>query len=637
MKNKLILVIQFVLICSYMSYSQEISEKTLKIIYTYKFPQYITWPNEASFTHYSIGVLTDDEAFFKKFHDILVHENIKGKSLKVVMIKSLEQVSHLQLLYVDEKKSTRIKEVINTIGDLPILLITENYDDKRIVMINIYEESQSVKFEINKANILNHNLKVDSKLIFLGGTEIDVASLYKDSQKDLEREKEIVNTQKNTLKTLQTEIETTKNAISKQNEELKLQNEELKRQQNQLEILNQETSEKEAQLKKQEVALKNLVHQKDLEMHTFEKKIKRQALEIEEGEKNVEFKIEALKRLSIESELLSKEIHDNENILKQQSTHIKEQNNLLLIFMLLIACVLVLSFFIYRNYIIQKKFNIALASKNFEIEKGTILLKQEKENTINSIRYAKTIQKAILPGFEEFNKLFSSFILLRPRDIVSGDFIWFHIIDAGTDTSKCLIAAIDCTGHGVPGAFMSMIGNTLLNEIVKVKMEYDPGKILDYLDDNIRILLNQKESENTDGMDACFCLIERDSISKTARVLFSGAKRPLYYITENMLHAISGDKKVIGGGNTVNNNSVLFKTHELYLPIGSTLYLSTDGIFDQNDQYRVRLGRKRFESMLMSVVTVPIESQKALIENQLNEFMKNTEQRDDIALIGITI
>lgn len=303
-----------------------------------------------------------------------------------------------------------------------------------------------------------------------------------------------------------------------------------------------------------------------------------------------------------------------------------------------IGIALAISLYIFRNYNLQKLLYKELALKNEQIEKGSILLEREKENTLNSIRYAKTIQKAILPRFSELNKIFDSFVILRPRDIVSGDFLWFHIIDSGTKTEKCLIGAIDCTGHGVPGAFMSMIGNTLLNEIVKERKIHDPGEILDYLNHSIKVLLKQNESENMDGMDACFCLIERNFGSDVVKIFFAGAKRPLYYITpdNSKINILKGDRKFIGGALNLNDDYP-FNTYEIALPKNTTLYLTTDGIFDQCNEQKIRLGKRKFEEFILNVMNLPMEMQKAMVEKQLGEFMGTALQRDDIALIGIKL
>jgi serine phosphatase RsbU (regulator of sigma subunit) len=614
-------------------YSQVASPVKVKTAFTYKLAQYIEWPNETSYTNYIFGILTTDKERVKVYKDYLSGRTLKGKAIKVVKINSLEEVKNVHILYVDEVNSLNAEKILKAINNRPVIMISDNAVDKRNVMINLYDGDRTIKFEINKANIISCSLKVDSRLILLGGTEMDVVSLYKDSQRDLEKEKVKVKDQQNDLEVLHLEIEEKKNAIEKQKEEIRIQQEDIDRQKSKLSVLNEEIIKQKKLMEKDEVILQK----KGNEIKLYEAKIKKQEYEIEQKAKIVFIKTTELKQLALEASMQRKKVNEQKNILAQQSLYIKIQQNTLYFFIAFLLLVLILTFFIFRNYRAQKIFNQELAIKNEQIEKGVLLLEREKENTLNSIRYAKTIQKAILPRFDELSNMFESFVILRPRDIVSGDFLWFHLIDPGTQNEKCLVATIDCTGHGVPGAFMSMIGNTLLNEIVKERKIYDPGKILDYLDHNIRTLLKQNESENTDGMDACFCLVERDSGNEGVKVLFAGAKRPLYYSTPDnkKINMIKGDRRVVGGIQL--NNHQPFTTTETILPKGTKLYLTTDGIFDQNNEQKIRLGKKHFETFLLNIVDSPIAKQKEMVERQLDEFMGKAPQRDDIALIGIMI
>jgi serine phosphatase RsbU (regulator of sigma subunit) len=617
-----------------LSYSQEISYTRVKLAIIYKLPQYVEWPNEASFPNYTFGVLTNDKELINMYKDFFSERKLKGKDIKVVRLNSLGEAKNVHILYIDEEYSLNMGAILKAIDNRPVLLISDNASDRKSVMINLYDDHQTIKFEINKATLINYNLKTDSRLILIGGTEMDVAALYKNSMQDLEKEKVIVKEQQKDLEGLRIEIEQKKRAIEKYEEEIKIQQENIDKQKKELAILNEEiikrTQQKEKEVKFTEYVL--------LCLKIYEEDMKEQEKEMEKRTKIVFLKTEELKHLSLEASRQRKKIDEQKNILAQQSLYIKIQQNLLYFFIAFLILVLILSFFIFRNYRLQKVFNKALAVKNEQIEKGVILLEREKENTLNSIRYAKTIQKAILPNSDEINKAFDSFAILRPRDIVSGDFFWYHMIDSDTKSEKCLIATIDCTGHGVPGAFMSMIGNTLLNEIVKERKIYDPGKILDYLDLNIKVLLKQNESENTDGMDACFCMIERNAETEEVKVFFAGAKRPLYYIIpdDNKVNVLKGDRKVVGGTMHLNNNYP-FITHEIILPKGTKLYLTTDGIFDQNNERKIRLGRKHFETFLLNMINIPIEIQKGMLEKQLNEFMGKAPQRDDIALMGIEI
>ncbi|NJL12251.1 MAG: SpoIIE family protein phosphatase [Microscillaceae bacterium] len=250
----------------------------------------------------------------------------------------------------------------------------------------------------------------------------------------------------------------------------------------------------------------------------------------------------------------------------------------------------------------------------------------------SSIQYAQNIQSAILPPDSVLEAHFQEhFVVYLPKDIVSGDFYWFSHLQ-----EKTFIAAVDCTGHGVPGAFMSIIGNTLLNEIVNVQHIYDPGKILENLHLGVRTKLRQAESSNQDGMDIALCVLERSpNDPKKVRVLYAGAKRPLYYYHQQELHEVKGDRKSIGGWQQEVYRT--FATQELFLPQGDYLYLSTDGLADNPNARRKKFGVKKFRDIILKHIHQPLSEQGAIFEKAIREHQLGAEQRDDITLLGLRI
>ena len=268
------------------------------------------------------------------------------------------------------------------------------------------------------------------------------------------------------------------------------------------------------------------------------------------------------------------------------------------------------------------------AQKN-KIEEQRDILDLQNKKINASIQYAQNIQRAILPVKNQIKNLFDSFIIYKPKDIVSGDFYWFARLK-----DKAFLAAVDCTGHGVPGAFMSMIGNSSLNEIVLEKQVTEPSKILSLLNEKIIESLRQDETENNDGMDVCFISIDL----KTKEIAFSGAKRPLFIYNKktSILDEIKGDRISIGGVKN-NKKGEAFNNHIIKAETGDILYLSSDGITDQNNPERKRFGSSKLKEIIMENISAPMEAQQEAIEKELNEFQKNEEQRDDITLIGIKI
>ncbi len=280
-------------------------------------------------------------------------------------------------------------------------------------------------------------------------------------------------------------------------------------------------------------------------------------------------------------------------------------------------------------------------SEELLVQKHELTIRKNKieiqnENIRASIKYAQTIQKAILPIQNTMNQYLETEIIFKPKDIVSGDFYWFSIVNENNKKSA-FIAVVDCTGHGVPGAFMSMIGSRLLNEIVNEKRILEPASILENLNIGVSNTLKQEQTDNNDGMDVCICKIENIESNKN-RVTFSGARRPLYYYKQgdDSISIIKGDKKSIGGIRARRSN-VQHTNNELILSNGDTLYLSSDGIIDQNTTDRKRFGSVRFLNVLNNNVDKSIPLQKHNMLESLYEFQNNELQRDDITLVIIKL
>jgi serine phosphatase RsbU (regulator of sigma subunit) len=244
----------------------------------------------------------------------------------------------------------------------------------------------------------------------------------------------------------------------------------------------------------------------------------------------------------------------------------------------------------------------------------------------------------MLPTAQDLNKYFDSFVITRPKDIVSGDFYWMaHLPQKGEYSEKIFLAVVDCTGHGVPGAFMSMIGNRLLNEIVLESKIVTPKDILTELHEKVKTALKQGESDNNDGMDLCLVRIERNA-DKTFTVKFSGAKRPLYYYSAKTkkLETLRADRKSIGGAKA-KRRVIDYTNQEIVLEKNDRLWLSTDGIVDQNAADRKRFGTGRFLKIIEQSAEQSLEVQKTIIEKELDLYQAGEEQRDDITVLGIKL
>ena len=255
-------------------------------------------------------------------------------------------------------------------------------------------------------------------------------------------------------------------------------------------------------------------------------------------------------------------------------------------------------------------------------------LEMEHRKTQESIHYAQRIQFSILPTDEQRSLIVpKSFVIYRPKDIVSGDFYWISQIE-----QKKIMSVIDCTGHGVPGSLVSLIGNNLLNEAINEHQLINPAEILEYLDVKVRAKLKQDEGTNRDGMDLGLCILEEEA-NNTVRLTYGGAKNTLFVVTKGELTTLKGDRKSIGG----RKKEFTFNQQEISLQQGDTMYLTTDGFIDQANHKRERFGSRRLRELISEVHHLPMREQGALFEQALDQHQGNTEQRDDINLIGIKV
>ncbi len=265
-----------------------------------------------------------------------------------------------------------------------------------------------------------------------------------------------------------------------------------------------------------------------------------------------------------------------------------------------------------------------------EILQQKNIIEQKNKDITDSINYARGIQHAILPNREDLKKFIpDSFILFKPKDIVSGDFYWFS-----PGKNEVLVAAVDCTGHGVPGALMSMIGNSMLNEVVGEKEILRPSQVLEELRERVIKILRRQglENDSKDGMDIAFCNI---SIPKM-ELSYAGAYNPLWIVRGQQLIEIKADKFPIGS--FVTDQLPPFTNHTLSLQKGDAVYLFTDGYADQ---FGGPKGKKfkydQFLKLLMAVCSQPMDAQKKILNDTIEQWRGSMEQVDDILVIGIKI
>lgn len=356
------------------------------------------------------------------------------------------------------------------------------------------------------------------------------------------------------------------------------------------------------------------------------------------------------KQLNSSKELDEKLLKQDANV-KSMVSRISTQHNIILLIIIMLVGAFILISVIFRLYANNKKQNTILCEQTAEIlaqkeelESQSVYLSQinealrrSKENTLGSIRYAQTIQTAMLPTTSDLDKAFKSFVIYLPKDIVSGDFYYFHYIKYD-EREVDFVSVIDCTGHGVPGAFMSLIGINLLDQIIKQQFIHSPAEILDELNRNVRKMLRQEETDNDDGMEAIFCKVEKWSDGRR-RLTYEGAKFPVhrYNSQSGEIETYKTSRKGIGGKFRNRESAVTFTDKTIELNIGDRLYMSSDGIGDQNNYERKRYTIKRLLDAIKDSVKMDIDQQKNHILNDLNNFKGDCDQRDDITVLGVEI
>ena len=272
------------------------------------------------------------------------------------------------------------------------------------------------------------------------------------------------------------------------------------------------------------------------------------------------------------------------------------------------------------------------------LEAQTDILNKKNKALTDSLNYAKRLQDSVLPGASYLHKqLPEYFIYFNPKDIVSGDFYWYGEVDSSWDfdeasSTKILVAA-DCTGHGVPGAFMTLLGHNFLHLIVNIQEVIDPEQILYKLDQLVVETLRQKESGTMkDGMDIAIIALDEEK----ELITFAGAGNPLFYVRDNELFEVKGSSFGIGG--ILRNKEKVFEPHKIPYKKGDIFYIFSDGFYDQIGGGEGRkFYKKRFKELLIGLHKFPLDEQKTRLHNVFERWKSDKKQIDDVLVIGLKV
>jgi len=343
-------------------------------------------------------------------------------------------------------------------------------------------------------------------------------------------------------------------------------------------------------------------------------------------------KYDAIKKQEEIAKLQSENVKGME-LLNAKDSELNDSKQTIVYFSLVIMVFLILVFFVIRSNYLRKQTNKTLLqqkeiieSQKSEVEAQKHLVEEKQKEIIDSISYAKRLQEAILPPQEFINKHVSNnFILYKPKDLVAGDFYWAESIG-----DLFFIAAADSTGHGVPGAMVSVVCSNALNRTVKEFGLIETGKILDKTRELVVETFEKSASEVKDGMDISLLCID----TKNKKITWSGANNALWYILNNELLIIKPDKQPIG----ITEKPSPFTTHEIEYNNGTTFYLFTDGFADQfGGEKGKKFKYKQLEELLLNHNNLTLSEQSNLLNEKFESWKGHLEQVDDVCVIGVKI
>ena len=616
---------------------EPVFEQKAKLLY--HIPRYLLWENgsQAQAQMITIGLVNADEELsqsLKKYAKRPYQNGVKVVVREFASVENAVSDKSLSVLFVPYTGD--FVSAMNLLKYTPVVIISDNYSDRTEVMIDFSDEKSGlVTFGFNTANLRKEGINVMSDMTrLLHGEDISKDAIIKEQSEQLSEKEEELNQKQRLLDEKEKEIFQKQQQIEIQNRNMAIQSRGI---QNQVEKLERQQEEMQSLKRQQEKITKELA-----EAETNLKKRNAEAVavahELERQRNEVEAQHEVAKRQLDRINQINEEIKTKESELEQLDLKNQLLNNIILASMMVLVVFLIMLFFIAKLYVGKRRDNQKLVRQNEQIEEQNVEITAQKDEItaqkdkiVESIRYAQKIQQAVMPPQEYFSKyLPDHFIMLKPRDIVSGDFFWGN--DIG---DKFVFTAADCTGHGVPGAFMSLLGIAFLNDITARMTEdnISAGEILTLLRSDIITYLRQtgRDDEQKDGMDMAVCVYDR----KNFKIQYAGAHNPLILIHNGELLQTDADEMPIG---YYENQTERFTNHELKVEKGDMLYLFSDGYADQfgmSGGKRRKYMIKNFRNFLMQIHSLDLPVQKQRLEENLDNWRGNLKQLDDVLVMGV--
>jgi len=604
-------------------YSQGGFDNPTRALYIFDLAKYIDYgPGFADSSTFKIGVLIGDYDLVSELANLAkTRTKIQNKPVVIIGFKKIESITPTQVLYLNKNADFNLEKVKNKIEGHQTMLISEGYEFRESMM-NFIVVNNKPRYDINEEMIKKAGMAVPPELLFMAiKTKEDWQNLFDIASKEIEVQKE---------------------TIKQQLETIDVQKLEILKQKSLLDSLDKQIAEKEKSLnEKQKVLDRQFVQ---ISKQQGEISIQKQTIVVQQKEVQVQKDTLSNQKEKIVLQIAKmdeqlKKIGEQEGKIKLQLATLEKQKLILYFVLFVLLLVSFLGYYIYRSYKIKKEANIKLEEKNRtisaqkdEIEKQKDLaeaqrdqIAYQKKHITDSIIYAKRIQTALIPSLELFSDKLEHFVLYKPLAIVSGDFYW-----VSAQGNLQVIIAADCTGHGVPGAFMSMLGVTMLNEIVNGKHILMPDQIIENLREGIIKALKQVAEEDSikDGMDIAICVVDFEK-----NILwYAGANNPLYLVRGTELIHYRADKMPVA----IHYRMTPFTLQKIDLQKGDAFYIFSDGYCDQFGGPK----EKKFMSMQLRETLVAMAGKPMLYQGErLNEIFEewrgDNPQVDDVTVIGV--
>ncbi|HQQ93522.1 MAG TPA: YfiR/HmsC family protein [Bacteroidia bacterium] len=561
------------------------SASKIKASFIYSFSKSIAWPNEASISVFRICVLNSEE-LAKNLVSVTGTNKFKNRApFQVINCRNRSEIVPCEILVVNTTNETELKAIYNKIKGRPILMVAENLLDFRQAMVSFVEVDRHMKWIINKTKMNEAGLRASEVVYSLSVTkEADWNDIMGKMDYYL------------------------KNSSDK---DVKVSKADLKKMLGAYNDLELEKRRKDSTIKKIEDTL-----QKRIQM--FEEKVVEY--------KKIENKIEENKSLIAQQEKL---MSTQKREIASALIKIGEQKLVIIIIISLASISVIFLLFAIRSNIQRKKANQLLSEQKKVVEHQKQLVDEKQKEIVDSINYARRIQTALMAHDKLLSKhLPEHFVLFRPKDIVAGDFYWATPTNGGF-----MYVTGDCTGHGVPGAFMSLLNISKLNETINQKNITRPDLVFNDIRNEITRALNPEDSteDSKDGMDAVLCKLDL----RNMKLQYAAANNAFYVIRNHEVIVCKADKMHVG---KAFNAVGMFTYYEMDLQKGDCIYTFSDGYSDQfGGPNRKRFKSVQLKELLVKISALPMTEQRHVLNETFENWKGNIEQIDDVLVIGVRV